>query len=663
MDNISGHPAMIDNSSALDATSGLEANSSSGGRTDQPSTEAIIICAILSVFCVLGTVGNALAFLIYYRKRDKGTSTIFILSLAVTDFLTCLISIPYTIATELLVYRHTYDLVCKLYIFLQTMVIPLSSLIMVAIGIDRYFCICHPFMRAVTVPRAKIILVVLTLLSVSLGIVPSLGHSVYYLEERNKTTTVDLADSDNLSFSPTSNGSFWMPSLSDPAFSTVANSQLFSQGSSTPPSYVSVPTSSLSGSFITTGVGGGTRTTLRPNDFFTNGLFLKPNQDFLDSFNGQDPRMLFASTTPAAALQSGGLTTTRDNSSALDNDQNTNRTVTKVITEKIVTYYGTCYMSEVIVPFSFLAVYQKFYAGLYLVEFVILAVLYVLIYRSILVRRAWKAKRKRMSCYASAVNGPAEETQLTQINNTGIAADGAGVNGAGNNSQPTAETVLLNPKKKDAPAGRVSAAMRDRAFYANIRTAAMLFVVTVGFVVSFLPSWLMGLKAEGVLGAVVHVSNFTAATVTSWKRFSFFGAIANRLRLSSSLGVGAILFALLPGVTSVDLLDKGKRGAIGRDRAMLYLPLLRELPMVLLSKVSIFLVVGSNISDCGMQSFTSDIASQNRLEIVSTLILARYNHGTCSSFLCLLLCEGRSLLIIMIALRLKILHTFIYQPT
>lgn len=65
-----------------------------------PSLELIILYIMLGLFLVLGVVGNALAFYIYYQKRDKTTSTLFILSLAATDFITCLISIPYTIITE-----------------------------------------------------------------------------------------------------------------------------------------------------------------------------------------------------------------------------------------------------------------------------------------------------------------------------------------------------------------------------------------------------------------------------------------------------------------------------------------------------------------------------------------------------------------------------------
>ena len=66
------------------------------------SGELLVLFVMLSVFLVLGVVGNALAFYIYYQKKDKTTSTLFILSLAATDFFTCLIGIPYTLATEIL---------------------------------------------------------------------------------------------------------------------------------------------------------------------------------------------------------------------------------------------------------------------------------------------------------------------------------------------------------------------------------------------------------------------------------------------------------------------------------------------------------------------------------------------------------------------------------
>lgn len=72
----------------------------------------------------------------------------------------------------------------------------------------------------------------------------------------------------------------------------------------------------------------------------------------------------------------------------------------------------------------------------------------------------------------------AEETQLTNINgNNAVNADGTTTGGGGGKNASS----------------KTSVALRDRMLYANIKTAAMLFVVSVVFAISFLPSWLIGL--------------------------------------------------------------------------------------------------------------------------------------------------------------------------
>ncbi|XP_059148195.1 neuropeptide Y receptor type 5-like [Physella acuta] len=388
--------------------------------------EVIVITVYLSIFCVFGTVGNGMAFFIYYRKREKGTSTIFILSLAVTDFLTCLIAIPFTITSELLNFKHMYDIVCKMYLFVQTFNIPLSSLIMVAIGFDRYFCICHPFMHAVTVARAKWCVAVLTLISALLGLIPMLSHSVYYNSAKTLNMSVD----------------------STPVLLT---SSLLSRR---------IQTESQEASSVIIS---------NETDVFT-GLYIHPAPGFIEDsiqygeqigLESKDISIITSTLIPIT------LFNTSNSSKAIILKEKTSFVQ---VNQTVWEFTGICSPTHDILSEEFIGKYLKIYASIYLVEFIVLAILYALIYRSILVRRAWKSKRKR-SCYTSS-NGPetvAEETQLTNINGTAT------------------ETVLLKT-------GRMSTAMRDRALYANIKTAAMLFVVTVVFVISFLPSWLMGLK-------------------------------------------------------------------------------------------------------------------------------------------------------------------------
>ena len=56
---------------------------------------------IVGVLSVAGTIGNALVIYVFARQKPKLTSTIFILTLACTDFVTSLVTMPYTIVVVL----------------------------------------------------------------------------------------------------------------------------------------------------------------------------------------------------------------------------------------------------------------------------------------------------------------------------------------------------------------------------------------------------------------------------------------------------------------------------------------------------------------------------------------------------------------------------------
>merc|ERR1712227_331598 len=57
---------------------------------------------------------------------------------------------------------------------------------MVAIAIDRYFCICHPFLHAITITRAKIICFFLGMCAACIGIVVALLYGVWQIEDMSE---------------------------------------------------------------------------------------------------------------------------------------------------------------------------------------------------------------------------------------------------------------------------------------------------------------------------------------------------------------------------------------------------------------------------------------------------------------------------------------------
>ena len=332
--------------------------------------ELLVVFVILGIFSVAGTIGNALVLYIYSRKRDITTSSLFILTLAGTDFFTSLLIIPFNIVVLHLHYKLEYEFPCKLYMFLITCNVPFSAFVMVAIAFDRYFCICHPFLHAITIPRAKIIVFIMGVSACLLGIITSLCHGIFQLDDT--TASLNVTESE--------------------------------------PAWISTISS-------------------------------------LDTINYQNSTVKYDVTTTVTG------------------------NVTNIYQEEGIVP-GMCIPNTILLKKSFIDVYQKIYAGLYLISFLIVLVLYGLIYRSIHIRRALKAKRKRSSLFPAAPNDySAVDTQMTILNN-GNEVDGKYENGQ------------KRFRKK-------SLGLKDKVFYANIRTAVMLFIVTIVFLIAFLPAWLM----------------------------------------------------------------------------------------------------------------------------------------------------------------------------
>lgn len=146
----------------------------------------IVITCMLSVFSVVGTTGNAFVLYVFSKKKDKNTSTVFILALASIDFVTCIFVIPFTIFVEFEYKKVDNDAVCKIYQFFITSNVPFSAFIMVAIAIDRYLCICRPWVKVINIKVAKRIILCLFMLSLSLGLITSLAYGVYHRKVATK---------------------------------------------------------------------------------------------------------------------------------------------------------------------------------------------------------------------------------------------------------------------------------------------------------------------------------------------------------------------------------------------------------------------------------------------------------------------------------------------
>ncbi|XP_053379238.1 neuropeptide FF receptor 1-like [Mercenaria mercenaria] len=159
---------------------GCDPDAQSNPEEDQPKIVIHIAMGMVTLLSVCGILGNALAIFVFSRQKNKLSSTVFILTLAVTDFISSLVTMPYTVVIELMYYNIGYDFPCKLYQFMKTTTIPFSAFVMVAIALDRYLCIVYPFKHIMTVRRAKIIVCILVMLAFIIGILASLMIGTYH---------------------------------------------------------------------------------------------------------------------------------------------------------------------------------------------------------------------------------------------------------------------------------------------------------------------------------------------------------------------------------------------------------------------------------------------------------------------------------------------------
>ncbi|PVD36971.1 hypothetical protein C0Q70_03964 [Pomacea canaliculata] len=145
---------------------------------DPTQEEKLAVVCILSVLSVFGTCGNGLVLYVFSSKGNKVTSTIFILALAGTDFITCLF--------------HPTDggQRCRgqlLLLRLRVQTVPIPHHVQRSLGglhhgghrRRPYFSICHPFLHAVTPCRARVTVFLLCVFAFVLGTITAMGHSTY----------------------------------------------------------------------------------------------------------------------------------------------------------------------------------------------------------------------------------------------------------------------------------------------------------------------------------------------------------------------------------------------------------------------------------------------------------------------------------------------------
>nr|XP_021145816.1 neuropeptide FF receptor 2 isoform X2 [Columba livia] len=133
----------------------------------QPSVAAVFIVSYLLIF-LLCMVGNGVVcFIVLRSKRMRTVTNLFILNLAVSDLLVGISCMPTTLLDNIIAGWPFGSLVCKMSGMVQGISVSASVFTLVAIAVNRFRCIVHPFKQKMTISTAVIIIAVIWILAIA----------------------------------------------------------------------------------------------------------------------------------------------------------------------------------------------------------------------------------------------------------------------------------------------------------------------------------------------------------------------------------------------------------------------------------------------------------------------------------------------------------------
>lgn len=158
--------------------------------TTQPANEAfqiseyvqVLIIVMYSVITVIAVGGNGIVcYLVYAYKRMHTVPNYFIVNLAISDIIMALICIPFTfIANLILNYWPFGETMCPVVLYIQVVAVFLSSYTLVAMSIDRYIVIVHPFKPRITQRQTALTILGIWVISFTIPLPTFLKSRVIY---------------------------------------------------------------------------------------------------------------------------------------------------------------------------------------------------------------------------------------------------------------------------------------------------------------------------------------------------------------------------------------------------------------------------------------------------------------------------------------------------
>ena len=142
----------------------------------------VLIIVMYSIITIIAVGGNSIVcYLVYAYKRMHTVPNYFIVNLAISDIIMALFCIPFTfIANLILNYWPFGETMCPIVLYIQVVAVFLSSYTLVAMSIDRYIVIVHPFKPRITQKQTALTIFGIWVISFAIPLPTFLKSRVIY---------------------------------------------------------------------------------------------------------------------------------------------------------------------------------------------------------------------------------------------------------------------------------------------------------------------------------------------------------------------------------------------------------------------------------------------------------------------------------------------------
>lgn len=183
------------NVSSVDATSpltDLEVETYLQHKNDEFTLLVLPAIVFLAILFVIGVLGNTLVLYVYNQKLRKGTIRWFIQALAVFDLLSCLVAIPAEIVDMRNNYTFGLSPMCKVLRTVSMFCTVASGVTLMVVAVERYKRICKPLRQQISPKTAQIIVVACTVVAT----ICAAPAAVIYGKQTIPTDNPDINGSD-----------------------------------------------------------------------------------------------------------------------------------------------------------------------------------------------------------------------------------------------------------------------------------------------------------------------------------------------------------------------------------------------------------------------------------------------------------------------------------